>query len=149
MSPIGAGADAPPIPGIDLEPGPGLMLFYKVTCPTCQISAPVAQRLSERFPGRFAAVAQDPADAIEDFGRQFDATFTSVSESPPYDASNAYGVDTVPTVFLIDGGRVVDVAESWDRDAWNRLAATLAEKVGVDGSPISEQGDGLPPFRPG
>ena len=148
MSPIGAGADAPPIPGVELEQ-PGLVLFYKVTCPTCQISAPVAQRLAERFPGRFAAVAQDPPDAIEGFGRRFGASFTSVSESPPYDASNAYDVDTVPTLFLVEDAKVVDVAESWDRDAWNRLAARLGEATGSDGSPISQQGDGLPPFRPG
>jgi hypothetical protein len=38
---------------------------------------------------------------------------------------------------------VRDAVVSWDRDAWNRLA----EEAG--GARVSEDGDGLPPFRPG
>lgn len=150
MSPIDAGDRAPTVPGIALDPGPGILMFYKVSCPTCQLAAPVAEKLFQRFPGRFAAVAQDPPDRIEDFGRRFGTSFPSVSESPPYEASNAYGIDTVPTLFVIDGGKVLDVVESWDREGWNRAASRLGELVGDgEGSPISEQGDGLPPFRPG
>lgn len=149
MTPIGAGERAPTIPGLQLEPGPGMVMFYKVTCATCQMVAPVAQRLFERFSGRFAAVAQDPPEGIEDFGRRFGSSFPSLSEPPPYAASDAYGIEAVPTLFVIDGGAVIDVVESWDRDGWNRATARLAELVGGDASPISEEGDGLPPLRPG
>lgn len=149
MSPIEVGARAPAVPGIDLEPGPNILMFYKVTCPVCQMTAPVAERLFQRFPGHFAAIAQDPPEKIEDFGRQYGTSFPSVAESPPYDASNAFGVEYVPTLFGIADGEVVDVAESWDRDGWNRVTARLAELLGEDGGSISEPGDGLPPFRPG
>ncbi|HWC32127.1 MAG TPA: redoxin domain-containing protein, partial [Actinomycetota bacterium] len=112
MRPIQAGERAPAIPGLQLEDGRGIVMFYKVTCPTCQMVAPVAQRLFERFPGRFAAVAQDPPDRIQDFGRHFGSSFPSLSEPPPYDAANGYGVRSVPTLFVVDGGSVVDVVES-------------------------------------
>lgn len=149
MSPIEAGADAPIIPGLDLEPGRGVVMFYKVTCPTCQIAAPVAEKMFRAFPGRFAAVAQDPPEAVEEFGRRYGTSFPSLTDLPPYDGSNAYAVKTVPTLFLIDGGRVVDVAESWDREGWNRVAARLSETTGEGPATVSEEGDGLPPFRPG
>ena len=143
------GADAPTIPGLVLEPGPGVLMFYKVTCPTCQMAGPVAEKLFARFPGRFAAVAQDPPDRIEDFGRRYGTSFPSLSEPPPYDASNAYDVEAVPTLYLLDGGRIVDVVESWDREGWNRVAGRLGEMTGQGGGAVSEEGDGLPPFRPG
>ena len=150
MTPVEAGETAPTIPGIELQPGPSMLMFYKVTCPTCQMAAPVAQRLFERFPGRFAAVAQDPPEKIEDFGRRYGASFPSLSDVPPYPGSDAYGVRTVPTLFVIDGGRVVDVVESWERDGWNRVTSRLDELLGDgSGAPISEAGDGLPPMRPG
>jgi hypothetical protein len=67
----------------------------------------------------------------------------------PYDASEAYGVRTVPTVFLVDGGTVVDTVEGWDRAGFNRVSERLAELSGAAYRPVSEAGDGLPPFRPG
>ncbi len=148
MSPIEAGERAPAVPGLQLAE-PGIVMFYKVTCPTCQMVAPVAQRLFERFPERFAAVAQDPPERIQDFGRRFGSSFPSVSEPPPYEASEAYGVRSVPTLFVVDQGRVLDVVESWERDGWNRVAARLGRLLGQDDGGVSERGDGLPPMRPG
>ncbi len=63
--------------------------------------------------------------------------------------SNAYGIRTVPTLFVLDGARVDRVVESWDRDGWNRAAARLGELAGVPIEAVSHEGDGLPPFRPG
>ena len=73
-----------------------------------------------------------------------------VADLPPYDASEAFGVRTVPTVFLVDGGTVVDTVEGWDRAGFNRVVrAPRRALTGSDYRPVSEAGDGLPPFRPG
>jgi len=144
MEPLGTGATAPPITGADLDgPDPVALFFYKVTCPTCQMVAPIAQRLAERQGERFVAVAQDPPEKVEDFSRRFETTFDSVGDLDPYPVSDAYGIRTVPTLFAVRSGEIVDVVESWDRDGWNRVAGVL----GLGG--ISHPGDGLPPFRPG
>ena len=147
--PLERGTEAPPIRGAELSGGPRAVLFYKVTCPTCQISAPVAERVHAAASERFVAVGQDPPERLREFEREYGASFASVADEPPYELSDAYGIRTVPTLFLLQDGRVQDVVESWDRDGWNRLAAKLALLTDRPPEAVSWEGDGLPPFRPG
>ena len=79
----------------------------------------------------------------------YEMTFRSVPDNEPYDVSNQWGIQVVPTTFLLDGETVVDVVESWDRDGLNRLSKSVAEMTGAAYRAISDPGDGLPPFRPG
>jgi hypothetical protein len=125
------------------------VFFYKVTCPTCQMAGPVAERLFGTFPDRFVAVAQDPPERVEAFAEEYGTTFPSVTDAPPYELSDAYGIEIVPTLFLLEDGSVTDVVESWDRDGWNRVASRLSGALGQSIGPVSEEGDGLPVFRPG
>ena len=148
MAPLKPGTQAPPIPGIEGS-GLRLLFFYKVTCPTCQLSAPVAEKVHRRFGDRFAAIGQDPPEKLARFAHHYESSFTSVADQPPYDLSNAYGIRVVPTLFAVEDGVVLDVVESWDRDGWNRIAAKAGELAGVPAEAVSWDGDGLPPFRPG
>jgi len=141
---------APAVPGIDFSDGPTVLFFYKVTCPVCQMAAPPANRFEQAYPGRTAGIGQDPEDKLTEFDLAYGLGFRSIVDLPPYDVSNAYGIRTVPTTFLVDqGGSILDVVESWDREGLNRLSKELASILGVDSITISEPGDGLPPFRPG
>lgn len=149
MQPIPPGSPAPPVPGADRSAGPSVVFFYKVTCPTCQVAAPVAERFAAAFPGRFVGVGQDPREKLDQFAEELGTSFVAVPDEPPYEVSNAYGVRTVPTVFVLADDEVVDVVESWDREGWNRAAARVAELAGTTVEPLSHEGDGLPPFRPG
>ena len=148
MEPIDSGSAAPPIEGVDLG-APGLLFFYKITCPVCQMAAPVAERLQRAYPGRITGIGQDDEDELRMFSEAYGVTFPSVRDAPPYGASSSYRVRTVPTVFLVDDGEVLDVVESWDRDGYNRVSHGLAELIGADASTVSTPDDGLPPFRPG
>lgn len=149
MKLLDEGATAPAIPGVDLTDAPVALFFYKVTCPTCQMAAPVAERLARTFPERLVGVAQDPQERVDAFEREYRMTFSSVTDTEPYEVSNAYGIRTVPTLFVIENGAVTDVVESWDREGWNRIAAYLASATGAAAEALSTEGDGLPPFRPG
>jgi peroxiredoxin len=149
VKPLEKGARAPTIPGVELSDGPVALFFYKVTCPTCQLAAPVAERLARWHPERLMGVAQDPPERVEAFAREYRTTFPSVSDREPYDVSNAYGIRTVPTLFVIEQGAVTEVVESWDREGWNRIAAHLASALGTESETLSTERDGLPPFRPG
>ena|SRR5919204_2919442 len=149
MALIAAGAEAPSVSGLEPEGGPRALWFFKVTCPVCQMAAPVAERLAAAFPGRVVGVGQDPDEKLRAFAKRFGTTFEVVSDPPPYAASDGYGLDTVPTLVLVQDGRVADVVESWDRDGYNRIADRLAELRGTPGAAVSDPGDGLPSFRPG
>jgi thiol-disulfide isomerase/thioredoxin len=143
MAPLPPGSTAPQVPGVDLGLGKRAVVFYKVTCPTCRMAAPAIERLHAAAPDRFVAVGQDPPDRLEEFAAELGATFHAVPDTTPYPVSEAYAVQTVPTLFALEDGRVAEVVESWDREAWNRAAIRLT------GSSVSEVGDGLPPFKPG
>jgi thiol-disulfide isomerase/thioredoxin len=148
MTVIAPGNDAPPIGEVGLD-GARALWFHKVTCPVCQLAAPVAEKLSKAFPGRVVGVGQDPEDALRSFQLTHGITFDVVQDPKPYRASDAYGLVTVPTLVLVEDGRAVDVVQSWDRDGYNRVAARLADLGGDGPVEVSTPADGLPPFRPG
>jgi peroxiredoxin len=146
---ISVGSVAPPVTGVFADL-PHALVFYKVACPTCQMAAPALDRFERGYPGRMIGVGQDPIGTLERFSDTYGMTFPSLPDETPYEASNAYGIEHVPTVVIVDGeGRVADVVESWDRDGYNRASRTLAELLGADAAVISELSDGLPEFRPG
>jgi peroxiredoxin len=125
------------------QEGPVVLAFFKTTCPVCQMAAPKVQALADSGV-RVVAVGEDPPPAIQSYADQYGQKVTTLSEPAPYPASDAFGIDTVPTLFLVDeDGTVRDAVVSWDRDGWNRFADAAG------GTAVSEDGDGLPPFRPG
>ena len=145
---IAIGSRAPHAPGA--PEGPHAVLFYKVTCPTCQMAAPPLDRFERAYPGRIAGIGQDPAEKLAAFAEAYSMSIPAVPDAPPYEVSDAFGVRTVPTMVVVDAeGVVADVVEAWDRDGFNRASATLATMLGREPALISEPGDGLPEFRPG
>jgi peroxiredoxin len=148
VQPLKPGDPAPPVEGHPRE-GPRVVFFYKVTCPVCQVAAPVAERFHQAFPERFVGVGQDPREKLDQFAEELGTTFPTVTDEPPYPASAAYGVRVVPTIFVLDDDRVVETVESWDRDGWNRAAGKLGALTGQAAESLSWEGDGLPAFRPG
>ena len=144
------GSAAPPIPGVDFRAGPTALWFYKVTCPVCQMAAPVAQALSDAHPGRFVGIGQDPPERLDAFHRDYGLGFGSLTDLPPYDISDAYGIQVVPTLFVVaTDGTIVDSVWSWDRHGYGRVGRELAESLGTSPADLSGVTAGLPVFRPG
>jgi thiol-disulfide isomerase/thioredoxin len=150
MGAIGIGRVALPLPGVEFESGPVAVVFYKVTCPVCQMAAPKIGQLRSAYEGRVVGVGQDPLHELEAFARQFGMAVRTIPDLPPYEISDAYGIDVVPTVVLVGGdGVVVDTVVSWDREGYNRVSARLAKLAGVQPLVVSTEQDGLPALRPG
>jgi thiol-disulfide isomerase/thioredoxin len=150
MGHLEPGSRAPTIAGAGPNGAPRAVFFYKVTCPVCQMAAPPIEGFQRAYPGHILGVGQDPEPKLAAFAGEHGMSFPSVPDLPPYPVSDAYGIEVVPTLFVVDaGGAVVAAVESWDRDRVNEASRALAELVGAPYSPISEPGDGLPPFRPG
>ena len=150
MSLLAIGTIAPEIPGVEFGSGPVGLFFFKVTCPTCQLAAPVMRGFEESFPGHVVGVGQDPMSTLERFAEEFDMGIRVVEDQRPYRASAAYDLDSVPTLYLIgDDARVLDVVGAWDRDGFNRVAGVLADRLGQAPVVVSSPDDGLPDFKPG
>lgn len=111
-----------------LPSAPALLAFFKVTCPVCQLTFPFLERIhAEARPGSLAiyGIAQDEADWARDFNKRFGITFPTLldTDKDRYAASNAYGIVTVPAMFLVESdGTVSRVIEGFDRRALEEIA---------------------------
>jgi hypothetical protein len=150
VSPLEVGDTAPAIPGVSFGDGPVGLLFYKVTCPTCQVVAPVMRHFDRAFPGRVIGIGQDPEPDLARFAATYDMGIGSIEDAPPYEISDAYAVASVPTFYLVgDDGRVAEAVGAWDRAGFNRVATTIAHRTGSAPVVVSTPDDGLPEFKPG
>jgi len=146
---IAQGARAAPVEGIPTD-RPRALVFFKVTCSTTHLATPAIERLAQAYPGSTFGVGQDDREALDTFAATFGLSMPLVSDLAPYVASDAYGIESAPTAIAIGAdGTVLDVAQSWDRAAWNRLSATLAKEIAVPAVVVSVPDDGLPDFKPG
>ena len=67
-----------------------------------------------------------------------------------YPASNAYGLTSVPTVFLIDADGTVRVSSTgFVKDDLERIAADLAERQRISPAPLFKANESVPAIRPG
>ena len=87
-----------------LEKGPVLLALFKVSCPVCQLAFPFLERLSHNDAMAVIGISQDEAGSTVGFNRRFGITFsTLVDESREgYPVSNAFGISSVPSVFLVE-----------------------------------------------
>jgi len=87
-----------------LKTGPVLLAFFKVSCPTCQLTLPFLERIYQAYkngPVTFWGVSQNDRDDTIDFCQQFGVTFPVLLDDKRFTASNAYGLTNVPSLFLV------------------------------------------------
>jgi thiol-disulfide isomerase/thioredoxin len=147
VSPLAVGDVAPAVP--QAPDGAFGVFFFKVTCPTCQLAAPVMTAFERALPGRVIGVGQDPDPKLARFRDEYDLGIVAIEDPPPYGLSDAYEIVSVPTLYLVDDGEVADVVGAWDRSGFNRVAGGLAERLGADPFVVSTDDDGRPDFKPG
>ncbi|HET9443815.1 MAG TPA: TlpA disulfide reductase family protein [Acidimicrobiales bacterium] len=162
--PLDPGTVAPDfrLPGGDGHPhglgdltagGAALLIFFKCSCPTCQLAFPVYGELARRYGDvvPVVAVSQDPLLKAREWLHEKGFAGLVVDDTPDhYAASRAFGIDVLPTMVLVDGERtVVQVSQGWDRDGTNEMAAALGRIAGRPGDPVSTEADGRPVFKPG
>ena len=124
--------------------GPTVLSFFKASCPVCKMVAPMLTKMVDAGV-RVVVVGQDPPDTIKAFAEKEGQKVLSLTEPAPYAVSESYGLEAVPTIFLIgEDGEIQQAIPGWNRDTWNALAAAAGMS-----EPLSTPDDGLRPFRPG
>jgi peroxiredoxin len=124
--------------------GPVVLAFFKVTCPVCQLAFPFLERLSAGTLPIYG-ISQNGDQDTREFNRQFGVTFPMLrdTEEGGFAASNAFGISSVPTLFLIElDGTISRVIEGWRKKEIEWLGA----KAGV--VPF-RQGDNVPEWKAG
>src|SRR5882672_7097666 len=95
--------------GAALASGSVLLAFFKVSCPTCQLTLPFIERMykgAKNGVTRMFAVSQDDAADTREFNQEFGITMPTLLdlEQKGYPASNAFGLTNVPSLFLVEPG---------------------------------------------
>ncbi|WP_321473165.1 TlpA disulfide reductase family protein [uncultured Paludibaculum sp.] len=127
-----------------LSNGPALVAFYKVSCPTCQLTLPYLERLQGGGLQIFA-VCQDEADRAQEFSEVFEVHLPNLLDRADegYPVSNSYGITHVPTMFLIEPDRRI----SWTWTGFHkRQLEGLAQRAG---KPIFRPTDNVPESKYG
>ena len=111
-----------------LRSAPVLLAFFKVSCPTCQLTLPFLSRIPN-----VVAVSQDDAAGTRDFGARFGSLPETVLDAGPrYTASNAYGITHVPSLFLVGSdGKIAKAIDGFSKADLEELGVRFApnEKV--------------------
>jgi peroxiredoxin len=102
-----------------LERGPVLLALYKIGCPTCQLTLPYLERIanaSEKNAGRLQVIgiSQDDERGTQRFLKTHSLTMPMLldREEDGYQASNAYGITHVPSLFLVETDGTISLATS-------------------------------------
>jgi peroxiredoxin len=158
--PLSEGTKAPDFTKIDQDGkewklgeigGWKLLVFYKVTCPTCQLTLPFMEKL-HRFYGegvKVLGIIQDPPQKAKEFMKNYGLTFPQLIDAPEYPTSIDYDVQVVPTYYLIDPeGTIVLARESFVKKELEELGKRLAEISGKEENPLFEDVS-VPAFKAG
>jgi peroxiredoxin len=96
--------------------GPALLVFFKVTCPVCQLTLPFLDRIHSHGSIPIYGISQNDADGTRAFNREFGVTFPVLldTEESAFPVSDGFGISSVPTMFLVESdGTVSRVMEGW------------------------------------
>jgi peroxiredoxin len=165
MSALAAGAKAPEIQlkAIDgkkfslqeeLARGPVVLVFFKVSCPTCQYALPYYERLHKAYGkkgvGLFALSQNDVKDTAA-FVKEFGITFpVLLDDTRSYPASNSYGLTNVPTMFWIaQDGEIELSSVGWVKADFESINRKMAEADRVSPSIVFRPGEDVRDFRAG
>src|SRR5215471_19108127 len=130
--------------------GCALLVFVSEHCPT---SALALRRLGPLCPAwaraglTAIAIFEDPLDVAIRTARRLGWAGQVAAQEPPYPASRAYRLATVPTAVLVGrGGLLGGAVAGWDRRA---LAALLGEAGSQLGTELAVPPGAGPPTKPG
>ena len=126
-----------------LAAAPIVLVFYKASCPTCQFTFPYLQRIhAGGHPMmKIVAVSQDDNAETREFVERLGIGFDILLDEHPFDVSMAYGVEYVPSIFIIRTDGAIQLSD------YGFSKATLSEIA----KPLElfRPDDGIPATRPG
>ncbi|MBI5628849.1 MAG: TlpA family protein disulfide reductase [Candidatus Rokubacteria bacterium] len=137
-----------------VEPGGGVVVFFKDSCPASELVVPRLISLSRALEAEerlFLAVAQESGQTALAFRDRYGLPFRVAWEEAPYPASAAYGVTTVPTLFVVDGaGMIAERVEGFIKREYLALGAGIERALALGRTPpVLDRPDELPDVKPG
>jgi peroxiredoxin len=124
---------------------PVLLAFYKGSCPVCQYTFPFLERLSKSDSLEVVGISQDDLETTRQFCAAYGITFPTLLDEARrgYVVSNAFAISYVPSLFLVEPGGRISLAE-------NGFSKRDLEAVGrIAGIEPFHSGERIPDFKAG
>lgn len=127
------------------EHGAVLLAFFKVSCPTCQLTFPFLDRLAAGGHLGVVGISQNDAPATEQFAKAYGVRFPLLLDTSEggYRVSNAFGITNVPSIFVVEqDGRIAEAFHGFSR----KDIETIGHRYHTG---IFYADETVPAFRPG
>ncbi len=131
---------------------PAVLAFFKVTCPVCQFTFPFLERLHKLHAKNVVVlgISQDDARDTRDFMKEYELTFRALVDEDGFPVSSAYGLTSVPTVFLVDtGGRVLVSSVGFVRADLEKIFDLLGRRSQPAAAALFRPDEVIPSYKPG
>lgn len=138
----------------ELARGSVVLVFFKVSCPTCQYALPFYERLHRAYRDKGVAlvgISQNGAKDTAAFNKEFGVTFpVLMDDTSSYPVSNAYGLTNVPTIFWIGQDSEIEVSSvGWVKADFEEISRRMAEAGGIAPAVVFRAGEEVRDFRAG
>ena len=140
--------------GDQLARGPVVLVFFKVSCPTCQYALPFYQRLYKAYGLNgvtLVGISQNGTKDTAAFNKEFGVTFpVLLDDTNSYPVSNAYGLTNVPTIFWIEQDGEIEVSSvGWLKADFEEINRRMAEPGKCAPAVVFKPGEDVRDFRAG
>lgn len=138
----------------ELAHRPMVLVFFKVSCPTCQYALPFFERLHKAYGHNgvtLVGVSQNDARDTAAFNKEFGITFpVLLDDTRSYPASNAYGLTNVPSIFWVAQDGEVEVSSvGWMKKDFEEINRRMAEAGKIAAAVVFKPGEDVRDFRAG
>ena len=138
----------------ELQTGPVVLAFFKVSCPTCQYAFPFLERLYKAYGNRgvkLVGVSQNDAKETVAFAKDFGLTFPLLlDDMRSYPVSNAYGLTNVPTIFWVAQDGEIEVSSvGWVKADFESINRKMSENGKIGLAAVFKAGEDVRDFRAG
>ena len=137
-----------------LDHGPVVLVFFKVSCPTCQYALPFYERLFRSYKNQrvtLVGVSQNDAAETNAFAKEFGVTFPLLlDEVITYPVSNAYGLTNVPTIFWVGTDATIELTSvGWLKSDFEQINRRMADAAAIAAAPMFRPGEDVRDYRGG
>lgn len=138
----------------ELARGPVVVVFFKVSCPTCQYALPFFQRLHKAYRDKgvtLVGISQNDAKETGAFNKTFGVTFpVLLDDAGSYPVSNAYGLTNVPSIFWIAQDGEIEVSSvGWVKADFEEINRKMADAGKTPPTAVFQPGEDVRDFRAG
>ena len=122
-----------------------ILVFFRTTCPACQLLFPYLERIHSYYPIQpIYGISQDSEVTTREFAARYAIEFPVLLDESCY-VSEEFGIRVVPTLLWVESDMSVSYsANGFSKEELNFLGAQIVKRYRQESIPIAAEDDGAP-----